>query len=172
MLCYVLGPATRVFAFTTTRVNRIEVEDCAAVALEMADGSLASLGVTLGSADEVTRHRFSFSGLVAESNTRPYTNSGDPWTFVGDTPELTERIDARLKEFRPLPEHYAGQFYRFYDAVRNGGELPVTLADARASLELITAMYASAETGQSVTLPIQADHSHYGSWLPQSARRD
>ena len=48
----------------------------------------ASLGVTLGSAEEVTRHRFSFSGLVAESNTRPYTNSGDPWTFVGDTPEL------------------------------------------------------------------------------------
>ena len=65
-----------------------------AMALEMADGSLASLGVTLGSAAEVTRHRFSFSGLVAESNTRPYTNSGDPWTFVGDTPEL-DRADRR-----------------------------------------------------------------------------
>ena len=167
MLCYVLGPVGSVYASVATRVNTIEVEDCAAIALEMADGSLASLGVTLGSADEVTRHRFSFSGLVAESNTRPYTNSGDPWTFVGDTPELSEQIESSLAEFRPLPEHYAGQFHRFYDAVRCGGELPVTLSDARMSLELITAMYYSSETGGSVTLPIGADHPRYASWLPQ-----
>jgi predicted dehydrogenase len=168
MLNYVLGPAARVFAYTTTRVNQIEVEDCAAVALEMADGSVASLGVTLGSAAEITRHRFSFSGLVAESNTRPYTNSGDPWTFVGDTPEQTEQIEAILAEFRPLPEHYAGQFYRFYDAVQCGGEMPVSLADARVSLELITAMYYSAEVSASVSLPIGADHPRYATWLPQS----
>ena len=168
MLCYVLGPPARVFAYTTTRVNPIEVEDCASVALEMADGSLASLGVTLGSAAEITRHRFSFSGLVAESNTRPYTNSGDPWTFVGDTPELTEQIESALADFRPLPEHYAGQFYRFYEAVRCGGDMPVSLADARVSLELITAMYYSAETGASVSLPIGADHPRYASWLPQA----
>lgn len=167
MLCYVLGPARRVFAYTATRVNKIEVEDCAAVALEMADGSMASLGVTLGSSAEVTRHRFSFSGLVAESNTRPYSNSGDPWTFVGDTPELTAAIDARLAEFNPLPELYAGQFYRFYDALQHGTELPVTLADARTSLELITAMYYSAETAQSVTLPLATDHPRYRSWLPE-----
>jgi len=168
MLCYVLGPAARVFAYTTTRVNPIEVEDCAAAALEMADGSVASLGVTLGSAAEITRHRFCFSGLVAESNTRPYTNSGDPWTFVGDTPELTEEIETTLAEFRPLPEHYAGQFYRFHEALRCGGELPVTLADSRVSLELITAMYYSAETGGSVSLPIRPDHPRYASWLPQT----
>jgi predicted dehydrogenase len=167
MLCYALGPPQRVYAYTTTRVNTIEVEDCAAVALEMADGAMASLGVTLGSASEVTHHRFSFSGLVAESNTRPYTNSGDPWTFVGDTPELTAQIDAKLTEFEPLPELYAGQFYRFYAALRHNTELPVTLADARISLELITAMYYSAETGQSVTLPLSTDHPRYSSWLPE-----
>jgi predicted dehydrogenase len=166
MLCYVLGPPRRVYASVATRVNPIEVEDCAAVSLEMADGSLASLGVTLGSAAEITRHRFSFSGLVAESNTRPYTNSGDPWTFIGDTPELNERIAATLSEFRPLPEHYAGQFYRFYDALRDGGQLPVSLSDARNSLELITAMYYSAETRQSVMLPIGPEHARYSSWLP------
>src|SRR5919202_2442691 len=166
MLCYIIGPVARVFAFATTRVNQIEVEDCASVALEMAEGSVASLGVTLGSAAEITRHRFFFSGLVAESNTRPYTNSGDPWTFVGDTPELTEQIEAILAEFRPLPEHYAGQYYRFYDALKCGGPMPVTLADARVSLELITAMYYSAETSASVPLPIGADHPRYASWLP------
>ena len=169
LVCYVVGPPRRVFAYTTTRVNAIEVEDCAAVALEMADGSAAALGVTLGSAEEISRHRFSFSGLVAESNTRPYTNSGEPWTFVGDSPEVTQRIEATLREFRPLPEHYAGQFYRFYDALREGTELPVTLTDARLSIELITAMYYSSETRQSVTLPIGAEHPRYASWLPQAS---
>jgi predicted dehydrogenase len=166
LLCYVLGRPRHLFAYATTRVNAIEVEDCAAIAFEMEDGSAASSGVTLGSAAEITRHRFSFSGLVAESNTRPYTNSGDPWTFTGDTPEHAERIEATLAEFQPLPEHYAGQFYRFYDALRQGTELPVTLADARLSMELITAMYYSSETGQRVSLPLGADHPRYSSWLP------
>lgn len=169
LLCYVLGRPRRLWAYATTRVNRIEVEDCAAIALEMADGSAASSGVTLGSAEEITRHRFSFSGLVAESNTRPYTNSGDPWTFQGDTPELNDRIQATLAKFQLLPEHYAGQFYRFYDALQRGTELPVTLADARLSIELITAMYYSSESGQSVTLPIGSDHPRYASWLPSEA---
>jgi predicted dehydrogenase len=166
LLCYVLGAPRRLFAYTTTRVNDIEVEDCAAIAMEMADGSAASAGVTLGSPQEITRHRFSFRGLVAESNTRPYTSSGDPWTFVGDSPDSDAAIAAALAEFQPLPEHYAGQFYRFHAALQTGGALPVTLADARRSIEMITAMYYSSETGQSVTFPLGTDHPRYTSWLP------
>lgn len=166
LLCYVLGPIRSVFARTATRVNRIEVEDCAAVALEMANGALASLSVTLGSPAEISRHRFTFQNFSAESNTRPYTSSGDPWVFTGDSHELSARIEETLASFNPLPEHYAGQFYRFAQALETGDELPVTLADARASIELITALYHSAETGQPVTLPIGPDHPKYGSWLP------
>ncbi|HSH81600.1 MAG TPA: Gfo/Idh/MocA family oxidoreductase [Herpetosiphonaceae bacterium] len=166
MLSYVSGPIKRVFARATTRVNPIEVEDCASVTLEMADGSLASLSATLGSAAEITRHRFCFSGFVAESNTRPYSNSGDPWVFTGDTPELEAQIAAALERFEPLPAGWAGQFYRFYHALQDGGDLPVTLADARTSLELITAMYYSAQTRADVELPIRADHPKYASWLP------
>jgi predicted dehydrogenase len=166
MLCYVAGPIKRVFARATTRVNSIEVEDCASVALEMADGSLASLAATLGSPAEITRHRFCFSGLVAESNTRPYSNSGDPWVFTADTPELEAQIAAALARFEPLPEGFAGQFYRFYDTLHTNGEPPVTLADARAALELVTAMYYSAQTGEDVELPIGSDHPKYAGWLP------
>jgi predicted dehydrogenase len=167
LLCYVLGPVRSVFARTATRVNAIEVEDTAAVALEMASGALASLSVTLGSAAEISRHRFTFGGLSAESNTRPYTSSGDPWTFTGDTPEVATRLEDALARFTPLPEGYAGQFYRFAEALAGGGELPVTLADARASLELITAMYHSAETNAPVALPLGPDHPKYASWLPR-----
>ncbi len=50
----------------------IETEDCAAVSLEMADGSLCSLSVTVGSSAEISRHRFCFENLTAESNLEPY----------------------------------------------------------------------------------------------------
>jgi len=37
-----------VFARTATRVNKIEVEDCAVASLVMESGALASLATTLG----------------------------------------------------------------------------------------------------------------------------
>ena len=61
ILSYVNGPVKSVSARLATRVNAIEVEDCAAVAVEMADGSVATLAVTLGSAEEVSpASRFAF----------------------------------------------------------------------------------------------------------------
>jgi predicted dehydrogenase len=164
MLTYVLGPAKTVFARTSTRVNPIEVEDCAAITLELASGALATVGITLGSAAEITRHRFSFSQLVAESNTEPYANSHEPWSFTPDTPELAGPLADALAQFTPRPEGFAGQLIRFYEALQSGGALPVTLADARVSIELITAIYASAAGGAPVTLPLAPDHPAYGGW--------
>jgi predicted dehydrogenase len=170
ILTYILGPVKRVYARCTTRVNPVEVEDCAAITFEMADGSLAGSTTTLGCADEISRHRFVFKNFTAESNTRPYDSPGDPWKFAADTPELQQQIDAALAEFKPEPEHYAGQFVRFHQALQEGRELPATLADARQSLELITAIYYSAETGEPVELPIGSDHPNYSDWTPQSFR--
>lgn len=165
MLTYILGPAKEVFARMNTRVNPVEVEDCASVSVEMADGSLASLSATVGSSVEISRHRFCFSNLVAESNLRPYTNSGDPWSFIGDSPELQAQIDQALTQFVPLPESREGQFYRISEALTHNTPLPVTLAEARSSLELLTAIYYSAYTKQSVTLPLPPDHPFYAGWL-------
>ena len=58
--------------------------------------------------------------------------------------------------------------HRFYDALRSGGELPVTLADARAAIELCTALYHAARTREPVSLPIAADHPLYGGWQPRA----
>lgn len=166
VLTYVVGPPGRVLAHAATLVNPIETEDCVSASLEMADGSLASLSVTTGSAVQITRHRFCFTNLVAESNVKPYQNTTDPWTFAGDSPELDRRIEETLARFVPLPEDFEGQFYRLYQALQNNTALPVTLADARASLELITAIYHSAQTGRVVQLPIGKDHPRYNDWQP------
>jgi predicted dehydrogenase len=164
MLTYINGPIRRVYARISTRVNAIEVEDCAAVVMEMADGSLATLSLTLGSAPEVSRHRFVFANLVAESNTRPYDSSGEPWTFTPDTPEAGQAIDAALAGFEPEPEIFPGQFARYHRALSSGGPLPVTLADARASIELLTALYASAAANRPIQLPIKRNHPMYAGW--------
>jgi predicted dehydrogenase len=168
-ICYVLGPVKSIFARTATLVNPIETEDCVAASLQMADGSLCSLSVTTGSAQQISRLRFCFSNLSAESNLEPYNHTADPWIFTGDSPEVTQRIEAALSRYEALPLRFAGQFYHLHQALNDktgNTPMPVTLADSRASLELITATYYSARTGQAVDLPLPIDHPFYASWCP------
>jgi predicted dehydrogenase len=166
VLYSVLGPARRVYAMMATRVNPIETEDCVAATLEMASGALVTSSVTTGSARQISRLRFCFSHLTAESNTEPYAHTSDPWTFTADTPEVERQIADALAGFTPKPERFVGQFLDFYDALTRAAEPGVTLADARASIELITALYHSAQTGRPVELPIGRDHPKYGGWRP------
>ena len=171
ILSYVNGPVRSVFARATTRVNPVEVEDCAAITIEMADGSLATLAVTLGAAEELSRIRFMFEHLTVESrSTHPYRIGDDPWHFKGKTADIDRKIAAALAEFVPSEESFAGQFVRIHAALTDGKPLPVTLDDARASLELITAIYYSAEAGEAVNLPIAADHPKYANWIPAGRR--
>jgi predicted dehydrogenase len=166
MLTYIVGPPSRVFARVATRVNDIEVEDCAAISLEMADGSLATVTATLGSDQEVTRHRFHFANLSAESGTSPYESSADPWDIHPDDDAAAAAIAEVVDDWEPRPEGWWGQFERYADALDAAAPPPVALADARASIEVITALYDSARRGTDVTLPLSPDHPLYDSWLP------
>jgi predicted dehydrogenase len=167
LLMYVLGPVANVFARTATMVNPIEVEDCASISLQMASGALASVSVTLGSSVEISRQRYCFANLVAESNLAPYAaNAAEPWQFVGDTPELQAQLDAALAASTSDPDGFEGQFARFYAALHGNAEYPVTLADARRATELLTATYASARSCAPVDLPVSRNHPLYESWLP------
>lgn len=164
LVTYILGPVSNVFARTVTAVNAIETEDCVSASLQMADGSLVSLSVTTGSSREISRHRFCFRNLTAESSLSPYSNTSEPWRFDADTPEIQFAIDAALAGFTPLPEQFAGQFLRFAQALAAGAEPPVTLNDAHVSLELITALYKSSASGQAVSLPIDHADEWYAGW--------
>jgi predicted dehydrogenase len=171
LLYYIVGPARSVFARAATRVNAIEVEDCASISMEMVDGSLASSSVTVGSAEQISRLRFCFNSLSAESSTAPYHNSSEPWIITPDTPEAAEQIAAALQNFIPQPERFEGQFLRCAQALETGSALPVTLMDARASIELLTAIYASIWQGKPVELPISADHPMYSGWAEMMGNR-
>jgi predicted dehydrogenase len=169
MLNYVHGATVEVSAYAATLVNPIEVEDCMALAVKMENGSLATLSMTLGSRKEISRLRFCFHELVAESITEPYTMARDPWVFSAGDEAAQKRIDEALADWVPTEDGYTRQFELFHEALETGGSLPVTLEDARRSLELVTAAYHSARTGMPAQLPITPDHPLYRSWLPNMA---
>ncbi len=166
MLNYVHGPCAEIFSYGTTLVNPIEVEDTAALSVRMRNGSLASLSMTLGSRKEISRLRFCFADLVAESILEPYTMGRDPWTFVAGDDAHQRRVDDALAAYEHKEDGYPRQFELFHGALLRGENPPVTLADARNSLELVTAAYYSQRTGQPTALPILSEHPLYHSWLP------
>jgi predicted dehydrogenase len=75
-------------------------------------------------------------------------------------------ITTALSDFVPALESFEGEFALIHDTLTQGATTPVSLHDARQSLELITAIYYSAETGAPVSLPISKDHPRYASWKP------
>jgi predicted dehydrogenase len=172
MLIHALGPVRSVHARTATRVNPIETEDCAVVSLELTDGALAALSVTMGAAVEHSRLRFYFEQVTVESNLSPYRPHLEPWRFETADEARKAEIDAALADFVPLPEHFEGQFSRLHAALTEGRPPPVTLADSRASIELLTAAYYSARTGDNVALPIGPGHPYYHGWRAPSGGRD
>jgi predicted dehydrogenase len=57
----ILCDVSRERATAVAEKHRIQEVDCAAMSIEIADGSLGTISVTLGSAVEISRHRFTFS---------------------------------------------------------------------------------------------------------------
>jgi predicted dehydrogenase len=168
MLMEIVGPAKRLFAFTATKSNAVEVEDCAAVSLEMASGALVTISATLNSGVEISRHRFVFEKLVAETNLRPYSNGDDPWTFTADDAAMQPAVDAviagggesasanpqdarGLKGIAP-PAGFDAQLMLFHEAITQNTPLPVNIDDARRAASLLSAIYESARTGQPVNV--------------------
>jgi len=165
MAVLVLGQPAAVWARVATLVNDIETDDSAAITLRWADGSLATLSATLGSTVEISRHRFTFEHLTAESGTDPYTNSFDPWEFTA-APGHEDRVADALATYLPGAQDYIGQFERYAIARAAGEDPPVTLDDARLMLEMVTALYVSSREDREVTLPLAADDPALGGWAP------
>ena len=171
MLNYVHGQCAEVFAYGNALLNDIEVEDTMVLAVKMANGSLASLSMTLGSREEISRLRFCFENVTVESIRAPYTMGRDPWVFTAGDKEHQQKVDAALSGVPTTEDGYTRQFELFYEAIAEDGQPPVTLQDARTALELVTAAYHSQRSGRPAALPIASNHPLYRSWLPESELR-
>lgn len=166
MLSSILGPIARVYADVATRVNEIEVEDCAALSIRMADGTLATSSVTLGAAGNTSRLRLMFDGFTVESDHAPYAPAGKGWSFTARPPVSQDDLDKVLAQLPDAPSGFPGLFAAMDEAMVGASGNEVTLADGRNSLEFVTACYASARSGAPVELPIGSEHPLYEGWLP------
>lgn len=166
LMCAALGPVARVSGFLGTRVNPIEVDDCAALSFEMESGALVTSTVTLGAATDTSRLKFCFEHVTVESDSLPYHPAGGHWTFTARTPATPVSVGSEIATVKTAPERYAGLFAELDKALRAQPNAAVTAEDARRSIELVTAIYHAARTGTAVGLPIGAEHPLYGGWAP------
>ena len=166
LLCLFFGPVARVSGFTTTRVNPIETEDCAALSFAMENGALASSSITLGAADDRTRLRFCFERVTAESGIAPYKPAEDAWTFTARGDVSQAEVDACLASVGDGPSGFSGFFAALADRLDGQGGREVTLSDGRRSLELVTAIYDATRNGGVTNLPLGKGHALYEGWGP------
>ena len=160
LLIEVLGPVASVGARTGSPAFGLEVEDTAVLWAGTASGALATLSATLGAAGNLSRLRFCFEHVTAESDADAYAPANDPWTFAARGADRQAAIDAALADFNAGPQATAPAGYvrllqGFHRAIRSGDPPEVTLTDARRTLELLAAAYASAsDAGRPIPLPL------------------
>ena len=171
LLATIFGPVKKVFAATATRVNDIETEDCASVMLQLENGAVATSSITLGAASDTSRLRFCFAGLTAESGQSPYAPMADEWQFTARDPALQAEVDAIVEQTPRVRSGFSG----FLEAVALSlsssdsdkiNSAAVTLQHARHSIELVNAIYQSAESDRSIVLPLDHEDVYYDGWLP------
>lgn len=161
MLTHLLGPVRSVSAVVSTRVNPIETEDTGGVVLEFASGALATLSVSLGSPEPSSRLRIVAENVTVTSGSAPGITASGPFHFAAEDRGWLDELVAAAPQGK---EGFAEQFRLFYDTLESRAKLPVTMAEARQSLELATAIYHSSRTGQRVVLPLAKGHPAYGGW--------
>lgn len=168
LLTHIMGPVARLSAMTTTRVNDIETEDCAAITFQMENGAVATSSITLGAATDTTRLRVCFEGFTAESGTAPYAPANDVWTFRARDPDKQSQIDEVLASVSTKHFGFAGFFEAIADCLTDTANNEVSMADGRRSIELVTAVYQAARSRSSVELPLGPNTPYYDGWLPTS----
>ena len=111
LISMIFGPVSNVFAKLTTRVNKIEVEDCAALSIEMGNGALVTSSITLGAAEDVSRIKICFNNLTVESGgspDKPYNPADDEWKFLARDPVTQSQVDEILSKVEFTKSWYAG----------------------------------------------------------------
>ena len=156
ILQWVMGPVTSVSAYAATLTHEIEAEDNAVAAIRFASGALGVLeGSTSLRAGRPRRHEFhgDAGSIVLEdgravvwelADGSPAPSAGlDPADTAGTVPGQMGHDPHRL------------QIEDFVAAIHEGRETHVNGAEGRAPVELILAIYQSAEQdGYPVTLPL------------------
>jgi len=161
MLLWLMGPVKRVTAFCKTLVHeRIEVEDTGVATLEFANGALGTIACTTS----MWPGHFRIVEVAGNKGTAAMADSKFFFWQFAEEVEEDNLIREKYLEFPGVSlgasdpsagfsaDCHRANFIDFLDAVEKGEEPPVSGREARRAVEVILAIYESAQSGKPVEL--------------------
>ncbi len=145
LMLSILGPWHEVVAVAARQARPTATEDLSCAIVTFDNGAIASVVNSLLSPRETSYLRFDFEHATVELE-HLYGYQDEHWRITAD--------DERAGLWKALPggrgSGHGAQFAAVFDALERNEPPPVTVPDARMTLELIAAIYASAFTGRTV----------------------
>lgn len=149
LMLAVLGPWSDVVAVAARQDRPTATEDLSCALVRFDNGTIATVVNSLVSPRQTSRLRFDFTRATAEL-THLYGYRDADWTVTG-APGHEERVGALwTSRLAGVDSGHAAQLRHVLDALETAAQPPVAPADARATMELVAAVYASAFTGRTV----------------------
>ena len=149
LLQWFMGDWTEVCAMMDTLDRCIEVEDVSMALVRFASGAMGSIVNSVLSPRHQTSLRLDFQKATVEVNHR-YGFTNKDWTFTA-APCATE---AELDQWRTLPPEvpasHGAQLAALLDDMDRQQRPQISGIEARRTIELLTAIYKAARTGQPV----------------------
>ena len=164
MLEWMLGDVDSVFAMSRTALVDIEAEDTAVVTLRFANGALGIIEATTATRPNDLEGSLSILGDKGTVEVGGFAmNQMKTWRFVDPQPGDDEVMD-RYSVNPPNVYGFGHQAYyeHVVDCIVNNRQHLVDGLEGRKSLELISAIYESIETGRAVALRFRPKHCRLG----------
>lgn len=164
LLQWIMGDVESVFAKSTTALVDIEAEDTAVVIVKFANGALGVIEATTAVRPKDLEGSISVLGETGTVEIGGFAvNELKHWNFS----DVLEDDDTVLEKFSVNPPNVYGFGHHAYyeqvvDCILGHKEAPVDGVEGRKSLELITAIYESIETGKEVYLSSLSQKTRLG----------
>lgn len=164
LLLWMLGPVASVVAMTSTRLVEIETEDTAAVLLRFTSGALGIVEATTAARPDDLEGSLSILGERGTVVIGGFAvNALATWKFDHVAPEDATVIE----ESHTVPDNvygfgHAAFLQNVVHTIRSGGTALVDGAEGRKSIEVINAIYESAQTGREISLRYRPRSSPLG----------
>jgi len=160
LLLWALGPATEVTAVCVTRAHQIEVEDTALAIVRFSSGAVGSIAsstaVFPGSPQRLEVHGTTGTVVIEDGRLVLRALSGEDPGGPGRAPDPPAPA-AAANAAAIDPAGHAAQIGDLLAAIDVGRPPAVTAEDARATLEVVCAVYQSQRSGRTITIPVRPD---------------
>jgi UDP-N-acetyl-2-amino-2-deoxyglucuronate dehydrogenase len=176
LLLWAMGPVTEVTAVSATLAHRIEAEDVAVALVRFASGALGSIVSSTaafpGSAQRLEVYgtegtvviedgrliRRSLNKALGDGPSAGRVPPGGTALAADTAPAAGTAAPAAAAHAAGIdPASHAAQIADLLAAIDEGRPPSVTAESARATLEVVCAVYESARVGRTVTIPVRPD---------------